>query len=215
VPTGVNVTVLGVMVRDATGGSVTVIVAVAEIPSDVTVMVVEPAASAVTTPVALTAATVGAALAYVIVRPDNVFPAPSLVTGVMVTVAPTRSAAEVGVIVIVATGGGVTVIVEEPVAPPTVAVMVADPVATAVTRPALLTVAMPGALLLHTAVGTGEQFCAVGVDVNVEDDPTAIDTVAGDTLTALTEHDGCTGSPPAHAESTAASNRAVGVAARA
>src|SRR5205823_6688859 len=59
----------GLTTIEATGTRITVMVEVALFPSLVAVMVVEPAATPVTKPVALTVATAGAVLAHVTTRP--------------------------------------------------------------------------------------------------------------------------------------------------
>src|SRR5207248_3328106 len=70
--------VAGLTPTDATGTVVTDTVAEALCPSLVAVMVAEPAAAAVTTPVPLTAATLALLLAHVIARPASALPFASL-----------------------------------------------------------------------------------------------------------------------------------------
>jgi hypothetical protein len=69
----------GLTATDATGATVTAIVAVPLFPSLVAVIVAEPAAFAVTDPVALTVAMVVLLLAHAIVRPVSTLPAESFV----------------------------------------------------------------------------------------------------------------------------------------
>src|SRR6266566_6793414 len=121
-------------------------------PPLVAVIVVDPAATAVTRPVAETVATPVALLDHVMVRPVNTLPAESLVTALSWRVVPTRSVALEGVTVTEATGTTVTVIAARPFFPSLVAVIVAAPAASAVTRPLAETVATPGALLDHVTV---------------------------------------------------------------
>jgi hypothetical protein len=75
-------------------------------PSLVAVIVAEPGATAVTRPVPLTVATVGALLAHVTVRPVSVAPAASSRVTVSCCVAPVVRLALAGVTATVATGAG-------------------------------------------------------------------------------------------------------------
>jgi len=86
-------------------------------------------------------------LDHVTARPVSTLPAESFVTAVSCTVDPIFTLAGDGVTVTVATGTIVTVMVEVPLFPSLVAVIVADPAATAVTSPLAETVATPLALL--------------------------------------------------------------------
>src|SRR6266576_2798309 len=130
-------------------GVVTLIVAVPLFPSLVAVIVADPAETAVTRPLAETVATAGALLDHVTTRPVSVLPAASLVAALSCAVVPTRSVLVAGATVTVATGTAVTVIALVPLLPSLVAVIVADPAETAVTRPLAETVATAGALLDH------------------------------------------------------------------
>jgi hypothetical protein len=102
----------GVTVTDATGTTVTVTVAVPLFPSLVAVIVAEPAAFAVTSPAALTVATVVVLLAHVIVRPVSTFPAESFVVTDSCAVWPRTRLFDAGLTVTEATGtgGGVVVV---------------------------------------------------------------------------------------------------------
>src|SRR5438045_3859490 len=93
----------GLTVTDATGTFVTVTAAVPLFVSLVAVIVAEPAAFPLTTPLLLTVAAV-LLLAHVTTRPVSVLPAESLVTAVNCRVAPTGRLAVVGLTVTDATG---------------------------------------------------------------------------------------------------------------
>src|SRR3989442_4986689 len=139
----------GVTVTEATGATVTVTVAVPLFPSLVAVSVAVPGATALTSPVADTVATPAALVVHVTARPVNTLPAESLGVAVSCTVCPTVRLDEVGLTVTDATGTMVTVTVAVPLFPSLVAVSVAAPAATPVTRPLRDTVATPAALLTH------------------------------------------------------------------
>jgi len=110
-----------------------VIAAAPFLPSLVPVIVTEPAATAVTNPVADTVATPVALLDHVTTRPLSVLPTESLVVAVSWSVLPISRLPDDGVTVTEFTGMSVTVIVAAAVLPSLVAVIVAEPVATAVT----------------------------------------------------------------------------------
>src|SRR5262245_7474339 len=144
-----RVLVAGATVTEATGTMMTVTALVPLLPSLVAVIVAEPAPTAVTRPLAETVATPVALLDQVTTRPFRTFPAESLVVALSCAVPPTTRLAVAGATVTVATGTAVTVIAEVADFPSLVAVIVADPAATALTRPLAETVATPGALLDH------------------------------------------------------------------
>jgi hypothetical protein len=98
--------VAGLTVTDATGTLVTVMAAVPLCPSLVAVMVAEPAATAVTSPLALTVATAVLPLAHVTTRPDRGLPLASLGVAVSCTVWPAGTLAEAGLTLTEATGAG-------------------------------------------------------------------------------------------------------------
>jgi len=76
-----------------------------------------------------------------------------LTVATRVVVAPATTDADVGATVtVVTTGGAVTVMLEVPVLPELVAVIVADPAATPVTTPAEFTVAAAALLVVHVTV---------------------------------------------------------------
>jgi hypothetical protein len=137
-----TLTVAGVTLTVATGTGWTVMLAVPLLPSLVAVIVAVPEATPVTTPVLLTAAMVGVLLLHEMLRPVSGAPDASRVAAVRGVVAPIRTVALVGATTTLATGTGVTVTVAVPVMPSTVAEMVADPGATAVTSPEAETVAV-------------------------------------------------------------------------
>jgi hypothetical protein len=134
-----------VTVTVATGTGVTVSVAEALLPSLDAVIVVVPTANVVIAPSLLTAATLGDVDDQVIARPVSVAPRSSRSTALAVVVAPSVSDGSASVIATVATSAGATAIGALPLFPSLVAVIVADPAATADTTPALFTEAMAGA----------------------------------------------------------------------
>jgi len=134
-PPAMIVAVLGVTTTEATGTGVTVIVAVPDAVPLVAVIVVVPGATAVTTPVADTVATPGVVELHVTVRPVRTLPSLSLSVAVSVVVVPATKLALLGVTVTVATGTGVTVMAATALFPSLVAVMFAEPEATAFTSP--------------------------------------------------------------------------------
>jgi hypothetical protein len=142
VPLCTTMALAGLTVTEATGACVTVIVALPFLPSLVAVMLAVPTEMAVTTPWAETVATAGVPELHVTTRPVNTPPLASSVVAVAWDV-PT-AVIEFGerATVTDATGTGITVIDDVPLFPSLVAVMVAPPTETAVTSPALLTVAI-------------------------------------------------------------------------
>src|SRR5437660_6849480 len=122
-------------------GVVTVTADVPLLPSDVAVMVAEPAVTPRTSPLPFTVATAVLLLDQVTTRPDNGLPFASLGVAVSCTVAPCCTLAGDGLTVTEATGCALTVMLAVPLCPSLVAVMVAVPAATPVTRPLPLTVA--------------------------------------------------------------------------
>src|SRR5437763_1060011 len=143
------VAVAGVIVTEATGTGVTVIVEGPLLPSLVAVIVAVPAALPVTSPLAVTVATAVLLLPQLTVRPDNGLPLASFGVAVSCTVWPTCTDAVLGLTVTDATGTVLTVIVAVPLCPSLVAVMVAAPAVTPVASPLPLTVATAGLLLAH------------------------------------------------------------------
>ncbi len=128
---------------ESTGIGETVTVAVPLFPSLVAVITDVPTATAVTTPAPDTVATDGEALLHVTTRPVSTPPTESRVTAVACVVVPSTIDGEASVTTTALTGTGDTVTVAVALCPSLVAVMVAVPGATAVTRPLPLTVATP------------------------------------------------------------------------
>src|SRR5438046_7872812 len=98
------VAVAGVIVTEATGTGVTVIVEGPLFPSLVAVIVAVPAALPVTSPLAVTVATAVLLLPQLTVRPDNGLPLASFGVAVSCTVWPTCTDAVLGLTVTDATG---------------------------------------------------------------------------------------------------------------
>jgi hypothetical protein len=110
-------------------------------PSLVAVIVADPAVTPRTSPLALTVAVELLLLDHVIDRPVRTLPFASLSVAVSCCVAPSFTVADAGVTVTDATGMWTTVMEDVPLCPSLVAVIVADPAATPLTKPLALTVA--------------------------------------------------------------------------
>src|SRR5205809_908412 len=185
------VAVAGVTATEATGTTATVTVALPAFPSLVAVIVAEPAALLVTRPLGLTVATAVLLLPHVTVRPVSALPAESFGVAVSCTVCPTRMLAVAGETATEATEAtrtDVTVTVALPALLSLVAVIVAEPAVTLVTRPLPLTVATLGLLLVHVtvrpvSVPPAESF---GVAVSCTVCPTVRLVVAGEIATEAT-----------------------------
>jgi hypothetical protein len=141
--------VAGETLTVATGTGVTVTLAVPLLPSLVAVIVAEPAATPVTTPLDDTVAIPVLELDHVTVRPVSTLLFASRVVAVSCTVRPTVTLGVAGATVTDATGTGVTVTLAVPLLPSLVAVIVAEPTATPVTTPLDETVAIPVLELDH------------------------------------------------------------------
>src|SRR5437763_15762177 len=126
--------------------------AVPLLPSLVAVIVAEPAATPVTTPLELTAATAALLVAQLTARPLSALPAESRGVAVRGTDPPTATLAEPGLTLTDATGTATTVTAALPLFPPLVAVIVAVPAETPVTSPLLFTPAPPPLLLVPVMV---------------------------------------------------------------
>jgi len=180
----------GVTVTVATGaGPVTVTVAVPLTLPLAAVMVDDPAATPVTSPLEFTLATNAEPLAHDTGRPVKVFPAESFSVAVSWTVFPTPILGVPGVTVTVATGAGaLTVTLAEPLALPLVAVMVALPAATPVASPLEFTVATDAEPLAHDTGRPLKVFPAESFSVAVSWTvfPTPILGVPGVTVTDAT-----------------------------
>src|SRR2546422_404295 len=159
--------VAGLTLTDATGTGFTVTAALPVFPSLVAVIVTAPAATPVTSPVEDTVATAGALDVQVTDRPESTLPAASFSVAVSCTVAPTSTTAVTGLITTDATGTFATVTVAEPLFPSLVAVIVADPAATPVTRPPDDTVATAGLPLVHVTARPARMFPAASLSVAV------------------------------------------------
>ena len=114
-------------------------------PSLDAVMVTVPGAAAVTAPVLETVATFEFVLNHATARSGSAPPTESCGVAVSWRVWPTRRLAFDGVVRFTVATGARFVIVADPLLPSLVAVMVAEPGAIAVTRPAELTDAIEGA----------------------------------------------------------------------
>jgi hypothetical protein len=156
---GLTLAVPGVTTTVLTG-IVTVTVVEPLFPSLVAVIVAVPAATAVARPVPETVATDGVPLLQAIVRPVSGFPPTSLVAAVSWNAPPGLTLTVPGVTTTVLTGI-VTVTVVEPLFPSLVAVINADPGATAVNNPDCDTVATPAADVVQTTVRPKRLFPAV------------------------------------------------------
>src|SRR5436309_7880299 len=133
----------GATLTEATGTCTTVMADVPLCPSLVAVIVAVPATLPVTSPLELTVATVVLLLTQVTVRPVSGLPFASFGAAVSWTVLPSFTEADAGVTVTDDTGTNVTVMAEVPLFPSDVAVIVADPAPTPVTRPLPVTLATP------------------------------------------------------------------------
>src|SRR5438094_323382 len=182
------VAVAGVIVTEATGTGVTVIVEGPLFPSLVAVIVALPPPLPCTSPLAVTLATAVVLLSHVTVRPVNGLPLASFGVAVSCTVWPACTDAVLGLTVTDATGTVVTVTVAVPLCPSLVAVIVAAPAVTPVTTPLPLTVAT-AVLLLPQLTGrpdNGLPLASFGVAVSCTVWPTGTDAVLGLTVTDAT-----------------------------
>src|SRR5438132_1181814 len=149
-------------------GAVTVIAAVPLCPSLVAVIVADPAPAPLTSPLPLTVATAVLLLPHVTTRPVRAVPFASRGVAVSCTVAPCGTLADAGVTVTDATGTFDTVTTAVPLCPSLVAVIVAAPVATAVTSPLPFTIATAVLLLAQVTARplSGVPFASLGVAVS-------------------------------------------------
>src|SRR5437763_6129843 len=169
-------------------GGVTVIVDVPLCPSLVAVIVAEPAATPVTSPLPLTVAAAVLLLCQVTGRPASVLPFASLGVAVSCTLPPAGTVADAGATVTEATGMCTTVMADVPLFPSLVAVIVADPAATPVTRPLPLTVAA-AVLLLDQMIDRPTSvlpFASFGVAVSCSAWPSFTVADPGVTMTLAT-----------------------------
>lgn len=154
----------------------------------VAVIVADPVATAVTSPVADTVVTLLGVLDHVTLRPVSVLPLASLAVAESCTVCPGVSDAVPGVSVTEATAASVTDTLAVPLCPPLEAVMVALPAATAVIWPLALTVATPVLLLVHVTARPASTVPLVSLSVAVSCavPPTVRLVVDGETVTDAT-----------------------------
>src|SRR5256886_1849470 len=182
------------------GAAVTVMAAVPLLPSLVAVIVAEPAATPVTTPLELTAATAALLVAQLTARPLSALPAESRGVAVSGTDPPTATLAEPGLTLTDATGTATTVTAALPLFPPLVAVIVAVPAETPVTSPLPSTLATLPLLLVHVMIrplsGLPVESWAAAPSCAVP--PTNTRAVAGLTTTVST------GTAPGHSTLTLA-----------
>jgi hypothetical protein len=142
----------------------------------------------VTIPAVVTVATLGLDVPHVMVRPVSTLPAESLSVALTCSFAPTVSVSFLGASVTEDTGTSVTVIVDVPLFPSLVAVIVAEPGATAVTSPEAETVASAVALDDHVTVRSVSTLPPASRTVAVSCDVFVTRSVAelGDTETVAT-----------------------------
>jgi hypothetical protein len=178
----------GLTVTVATGTAFTATMAVPLFPSLVAVIVADPTATPLTNPLADSVATPAALVVQVTTRPPRTLPAESLVVAVSCTVPPITRLGAAGLTVTVATGASVTETAAVPLFPSLVAVIVADPAPTPVTKPLADTVATPAALVVHVSARPVSTFPAesFGVAVSWVVPPTRMPADAGLTVTVAT-----------------------------
>jgi len=186
----VRLAVVGLKLTDATGAGATAIAAVPLCPSLVAVIVAEPAANAVTSPLPLTVATAPLLLVQLTTRPVNELPFASFGVAASCTVCPVVRLAVVGLTLTDATGTltAATVTAAPPLCPSLDAVIVAEPAASADTSPLPLTAATAPLLLVQvtTRPVSGFPLASVGVAASCTVCPGVRLAVAGLTLTAAT-----------------------------
>src|SRR6059058_3980231 len=150
---------VGLVRHEIAVGAVTLIAELPLLPSEVAVIVADPATSPVTSPLPFTLATAAALLAHVTTRPDSAFPLASFGVAASCTVPPTATLADAGVTVTDATTA-FTVTAADPVFPSLAAVTVAVPALTPVTRPVADTVATLGVPEVHVTTRPVSTFPA-------------------------------------------------------
>jgi len=150
---------LGATTTETTGMLDTVTGVVPVCPSHVAVMVAVPRAMPVASPVLpSTAATAPLLVVHTTVRPERGLPFASLTVAPSSALAPINTLAELGLTVTEATGTFVTATADVPLFPSLVAVIVADPTATPLTRPLGDTVAIALLFVAHVTVRSGSTF---------------------------------------------------------
>jgi len=172
------------------GGAVTVMAEVPVFPEHVAVIVAEPAAIPVTTPLAFTVAAAVLLDVHVMVCPVITLPCASFTVAESATVAPAAIVALGGDTVTVVTTGAtaVTVMAEVPDLPELVAVIVAEPAATPATTPLAFTVAAAVLLDVHVIVCPVITLpCAsLTVAVRATVEPAATEAEVGAMVTVVT-----------------------------
>src|SRR5512142_48541 len=180
----------GCTVTLATGGGVTVTDDVPVLVSAFALIVTVPTVTPVTRPVDETVATAGLADVQVTGRSVTMRPFASLTVAVSCTVRPTATLVGAGVTVTLPTGTGLTVIVDVPLLPSLVAVIVAlfPPLPAPVTTPVDETVATVASLVLHAIVRPVRTFpfASFVTAVSCTVLPTSIVALEGVTVTLAT-----------------------------
>src|SRR5207244_149672 len=162
-----TVAVAGLTVTDATGTLDTVTAAVPLCPSLVAVIVTDPTATPVTRPLADTVASAAFELVHVTARPVSTFPTASLGVALSCVVAPTNTVAVAGLTVTDATGTVDTETAAVPLCPSLVAVIVAAPTTTPVTKPLAETVATALLLVVQVTARPVSRFPIASLSVAV------------------------------------------------
>src|SRR2546422_460449 len=151
-------------------------------------MVAVPSAMPLTSPVVSTAATAPLLVVHVTARPERGLPLASFTVATSRALAPTYTLAGLGLTVTEATGRFATLTFFLPFFPSLVAVIVADPTPTPLSRPLGDTVATALLLVSHVTVRPVSTFplasLATAVSCCVE--PSAIFTESGLTMTGYT-----------------------------
>src|SRR5437879_11308660 len=158
-------------------------------PSLVAMIVADPAATPLTSPLPLTVATAVLSLAHVTVRPASGVPLASFGVAVSWTVCPAWTLAGAGLTATDATGTCTTVMAAVPPCPSLVAVIVAEPATLPVTSPVALTVATVVLSDAHVTVRpvSGTPFASFGVAVSCPVVPAPTLAEAGLTATDATD----------------------------
>src|SRR5438093_4330856 len=179
---------VGLVRHEIAVGAVTLIAELPLLPSEVAVIVADPATSPVTSPLRFTLAPAAALLAHVTTRPDSALPLASFGVAASCTVPPTATLADAGVTVTDATTA-FTVMAADPVLPSLVAVTVAGPALTPVTRPVVDTVATVGVPEVHVTTRPVSTFPAASFVVAASCTVLLTATLAdaGATVTAATD----------------------------
>src|SRR6266853_1347448 len=178
----------GVTAMEVTGTLDTDTVVVPAWPSLVAVMVAEPSAMPLTSPVPSTAATAPLLVVHTSVRPERGLPLASLRVATSRSVAPRYTVAGLGLTVTEATDRFATLAFLFPFFPPLVAVIVAVPAVTPVTRPVGDTVAIVVSLVSHVTVRPVSTFPLASLTTAVSCcvEPSARFTESGLTMTVST-----------------------------